>query len=142
MTEKKFHRSFYLIDPGQGIWIDGRLNQEELDKLIRVQTEVVRNFRNLPEDPQKAWEYKDDKLTFRAWRKGGTLMVFYGWNYPPSTFWIKEIQGSEECQKCFPEGLGQQPIGREVWCEKMDYNFPQCPYGVPTPRGTPCFITT
>jgi len=116
-------------ETGRGIWIDGKHSEEELAKLQKLLREAIRRAGNgtLP------WKYKDEKITFEAFSKGGILMVFHGWNFPPKEFWVEEDRGTEECFKCFPDGF-DKPIGREVWCHKLGYNFPKCPYGVKTPN--------
>lgn len=116
------------MSEGKGIWIDGKLSKEELDKLTSLIKEANERSRNgtLP------MKFKGEKITFQAARKGSTLVISYGWNFPPKYLWVKEIKGLKECCKCFPNGL-HGPIGREVWCQKVEYNFLKCPYGVKTP---------
>jgi len=126
------------MSEGKGIWVDGRLSREELDLLLNIQKKAIALFqtRQLPEGPKNPWKYDDEKLTFKAWRQGTNMVVFYGWNFPPKDKWVNENKHPTECQKCFPLGL-EGPPRREVWCEKMNYNFERCPYGVPTPTGMP-----
>jgi hypothetical protein len=117
---------------GQGIWVDGRINQGELMKLQSLLELVAVKF----SEGKLPYEFKDDKITFKASRDGTTLHVFYGWNYPPEDTWNKERKDKSECKLCFPHGKAEDPV-REVWCEKRDYNFRQCPYGVITIYLTP-----
>jgi hypothetical protein len=112
---------------GKGIWVDGILSEEEMNKLQSILREaVLRARKGLPTS------YKDEKLVFEATLcPRGTILVSYGWNYPPKELWVKEDRDIEECLKCLPYGPKKEPA-REVWCTKLGYNFPKCPYGVPT----------
>jgi hypothetical protein len=76
--------------------------------------------------------YKDEKISFDAHVLNGKLIISYGWNFPPKEMWTQETRDFEECLKCLPKG-STEPSGREVWCLKLGYNFPKCPYGVKTP---------
>jgi len=114
----------------KGVWIDGNLSEDELAKLQELIRKAVMRARNgtLP------FKYKDEKITFEAFSRLGTVAVFYGWNFPPKEFWVKENRGLEECTKCLPNGFQGEPA-REVWCVKLGYNFQKCPYGVKTEKG-------
>jgi len=113
---------------GKGIWVDGNASEEELDKLKELFREAVKRARN-GTLPMKA---VDDKITFEARIGEGCIIAFWGWNYPPKELWVKEDRDIEECLKCFPGGP-LKGSNREVWCNKLSYNFPKCPYGVRTP---------
>jgi len=110
---------------GKGIWVDGTASEEEMQKLQGLLREAIVRARNgtLP------MKFVDDKITFEARIIHGNIVTFYGWNFPPKELWVKEDRDIEECFKCFPYGL--KPA-REVWCHKLGYNFPKCPYGVST----------
>jgi len=113
---------------GNGIWVDGCLSKEELDKLQKLLREAIFKAKN----GELPWSYKDEKITFDAFIKLGAVVVSYGWNFPPKELWVKEDRDcEEECSKCLPSGPAGEP-GREVWCIKLGYNFPKCPYGVVT----------
>jgi len=112
---------------GKGIWVDGNASEEELQKLHVLLREAIVRARNgtLP------MKFIDDKITFKAQIIDGNIVTFYGWNFPPKELWVKENRDVEECLSCWPLGLKKEPA-REVWCDKLGYNFPKCPYGVPT----------
>jgi len=109
---------------GKGIWVDGTVSEEELEKLKALFREAIVRARNgtLP------MKFVDDKITFEAHIVEGHIVTFYGWNFPPKELWVKEDRDMEECLKCFPYGPKKEPA-REVWCSKVGYNFPKCPYG-------------
>jgi len=112
---------------GKGIWVDGNLSEEELNKFQSVLREAV-----LRAKQGLTTTYKDEKLTFEASpHPNGTLLVKYGWNFPPQELWVKEKRDVDECFKCFPNGFDKEPA-RETWCQKMGYKFSRCPYGVNT----------
>jgi hypothetical protein len=117
------------MSEAKGIWIDGRISKEELEGLQQLLKTACEKFgkKELP------WSFQNEKIVFRAWMDGSTLHVFYGWNYPPAAFWSKEAKSLAECRNCFPHKRGEKgsPV-REVWCEKQDYHFAKCPYGVCT----------
>jgi len=75
------------------------------------------------------WSWEDELIQFRSYRQGGTLLIFYGWRYPPREFWMAESSAEVECRKCYPEGP-RGNIGREVWCSKEGFSYDYCPYGV------------
>jgi len=110
---------------GKGVWVDGRLSRAELFELRMLVSAACSRYGEgvLP------FECKSEKISFKAWAQDGALVVSYGWNYPPQGRWVKGIRGLEECAKCWPRGVNKEP-GREVWCSKLDFNFPRCPYGV------------
>jgi hypothetical protein len=120
------------MNEAKGIWIDGRLSKEEIAALQDLVIKTTEKFANR----ELPWEFHNEKITFYAWADGSTLHVFYGWNFPPAVFWIKETKSLAECSNCFPKGKQRGDKGspaREVWCEKLGYHFQKCPYGVLTP---------
>jgi len=112
---------------GKGIWVDGNASEEELEKLKELFKEAITRARSgtLP------MKFVDDKITFEARTVKNAIVASYGWNYPPKELWVKEEKDIEECVYCFPNGPQREP-GREVWCHKLGYHFPKCPYGVKT----------
>jgi len=113
---------------GKGIWVDGQLSKEELDKLQALLKEAITRARGgtLP------MKYVDEKITFEARIVQGHIVTFYGWNFPPKELWVKEDRDLEECLNCWPHGPFQGEPAREVWCLKLGYNFSKCPYGAVT----------
>ena len=112
---------------GKGVWIDGRGSEEEIE-LLQVQ---LRKAVLLFGEGKLPYHYRGSKLDFHAAAKGTTLAVFYGWNFPPAHLWSREEKDKSECLRC---GIEDGVAKRETWCEKLDYNFPKCPYGVITKR--------
>jgi len=112
---------------GKGIWVDGNASEEELVKLQGLVREAIRRGQNgtLP------MKFTDEKITFEAHIVKGNVVTFFGWNFPPKELWVKEDKDFEECLNCLPNGPRKEPK-REVWCFKVGYNFPKCPYGVIT----------
>jgi len=112
---------------GKGIWVDGNVSPEELAKLQDLLRQAIELARNgmLP------MKFVDEKITFEAHIVEGHVVTFFGWNYPPKELWVKEDRDVEECLTCFPYGPKKEPT-REIWCNKLGYNFPKCPYGVIT----------
>jgi len=114
----------------KGVWIDGKISKKELKglkSLIKMAT-IKLSKGELP------WKFQNEKITFEAINKRNTLLISYGWNFPPAIFWFKGVKDPSECQNCYPQGKEKDPA-REVWCEKLGYHFPKCPYGAPTPEG-------
>ena len=116
-------------DYGKGIWIDGRTSKEEIEFLQELIRKAVARMKS-----GQPFAAQDPKITFQAKTIGGTMHIFYGWNYPPQNMWCKETKSKSECNNCFPHGIDQAPV-REAWCQKMGYSFNQCPYGCSTPQG-------
>lgn len=110
---------------GSGIWIEGKTSEEEM----RLLQDQLRKAVILCREGKLPYHYRGSKLDFHAVVKGGELHVYYGWNFPPLNLWSREKKDKSECLKC----AGDDGVARrEVWCEKLDYNFPRCPYGVIT----------
>ena len=111
---------------GKGVWIDGMGSEEEIELLQAQIRRAVLLFRQgkLP------YHYRGSKLDFHATAKGSDLHVFYGWNFPPLHLWSREEKDKTECLRCAVSDDGTAQ--REIWCEKIGYNFPKCPYGVIT----------
>lgn len=119
-----------MNEEGSGIWLNGKASKDEialLQQLVIRATELF-SIDGLP------LRYDGEKLYFKAWDKGSTLNVYYGWKYPPKKCWVIDVKDKTECKKCLPDGV-DGVAGREVWCEKRDYRFSQCPYGVITKEG-------
>jgi hypothetical protein len=113
----------------KGVWIDGRISKKEMEGLQQLIKTACEKFAK----GELPWDFVNERITFKAWSVGSTLQVFYGWNFPPEAFWSKEVKSSLECKNCFPAKNGEKGSpAREVWCEKLGYNFPRCPYGVET----------
>jgi len=112
---------------GKGIWVDGTASKEEMDKLNALLREAIERAKSgtLP------MKFADDKITFKAGIVQGHIYTFFSWNFPPKELWVKEDKDFEECFNCWPNGPSREPA-REVWCHKLSYNFPKCPYGVVT----------
>jgi hypothetical protein len=115
------------MSEAKGIWIDGRANKEEIATLQDLLKTACEKFakNELP------WHFQNEKITLNAVADGTTLHVFYGWNFPPLPNWKKTVD-FKECENCDPDSKTPK---REVWCEKKDYRFDKCPYGVPTAEG-------
>jgi len=111
----------------EGKWTTGRHSKEEWELL----TNLIKIATGLATKGKLPWHYSSPKITFRAWKDGTTLHVYYAWNYPPKESWSKETKTERECVKCLPRGI-KGDAAREVWCEHTDYKFTKCPYGVPT----------
>ena len=127
-----------LSNTEEGIWTTGKNSKEEqnlLNSLIKIAVRLGAKNR-------LSYSYTNAKLTFRAWKEGKDLHIYYSWNYPPKDLWQKETRtAQEECRKCFPHLLqGSRLVARvtkgdaarEVWCMHVSYKYPKCPYGVPT----------
>jgi len=114
----------------RGIWLDGRLSEEELDLFEAQIRKAVLLFR--AGENKLPYHYRGSKLDFHAVAKDSELHVFFGWNSPPSQYWSKEEKDRNECLKCVISSSGTAQ--REVWCKKLGYDFSKCPYGVTTRR--------
>jgi len=112
----------------EGMWITGRHSKEEMD-LLQSLIQIAAGKAMKGELP---YSYRSKKITFRAWIVEKALHVYYSWNYPPKEYWFQETKSNKECVNCLPGGP-QGSAAREAWCEHANYNFPKCPYGVPTP---------
>jgi hypothetical protein len=110
----------------EGLWTTGRMNDTENKKFQEIIKLAIVSV-----SIGKPYDYEDEQITFSARLHNREVHIFYNWKFPPLEYWNKETKTKEECRKCYPQGINGS-AGREIWCSHSRYNFPRCPYGVPT----------
>ena len=110
-----------------GIWVTGKCSKNEMALVQNLLRQAIKKFGK----GELPFQFTNQKITFKAEASGKNIHVFYGWNYPPKHYWVQGVKSNQECSNCFPNGKEHMPQ-REAWCQKQDYNFPTCPYGVLT----------